>query len=666
MFTVIIKSVSVITLLATMIIGTSNERSIENREERSDIRSEIRLSPIDGKYIPTEMNYQGYLISVFDTSAVNDTLNMTFELFTQETGGTSFWSENHSAVIVSKGLFNLLLGSITSLNITYFSGDPLWLQTTVESEVLTPRKKIVSTAYSFRAQIADTADYVINGAPDNDWTISGSVLYPFSAYGLAMNGNVLYGSFANTHVCLGVNCTTGTPDQNHTNNTVSGGYSNTALESVSTVSGGYDNTASGSYSTVGGGYNNTALQLSSTISGGSGNTASGWYSTISGGLISTASGDYSTVSGGYDNTASGVYSTVSGGYNNTAYDTASTVSGGEDNSASGNSSTIGGGIHNISSYRCATVGGGWGNTSSGSSSTVGGGYDNTSSKALSTVSGGISNTASGEYSTVSGGGENTALGECSAVSGGGFNYASGDYSTVSGGWGNVSSGSHSTVGGGNRNINSGNYSTIPNGRYVNVSGDYSLGFGRGTYTDSINVIDNYDIVFGDGGYDYQFGINRENPSYPLHIGTNSSNGNGARLTAGGVWTNGCSRTFKENFTKPDPYKILELVKKLDIFRYNYKGDAGVYHISPVAEDFYDLFETGNDERYLAGIDVSGVALLAIKALAKENEEILVRVENNSEEIIQLRRENQELRSEIEQMRADIEMLKRLNNLDLNN
>jgi hypothetical protein len=36
-------------------------------------------------------------------------------------------------------------------------------------------------------------------------------------------------------------------------------------------------------------------------------------------------------------------------------------------------------------------------------------------------------------------------------------------------------------------------------------------------------------------------LNRQTPSFPLHVGANSTNGNGAHVTAGGVWTNGSSR-----------------------------------------------------------------------------------------------------------------------------
>lgn len=635
MLTVVIKTVSFITLLIALIIGTGNEPTIGFSSGMTDIRSEIRVSPQDGKDVPSQMNYQGYLILSADTTPVTADLDMVFELFTTETGGSSIWSETHNDVPVENGIFNVILGSTIPLDPDSFTGDPLWLQTTVEGEVLSPRKKIVTTAYSIRSLYADTADYVANGTPDNDWNISGNVLYPSAQYGLAMFGNTLHGTFVQTHVNLGNNCITGASGQNNL------------------------------YCTVGGGHNNTSSATYSTVGGGEENDNSGSGATISGGRNNQNSASYSAVGGGRDNIISETYSTIAGGYQNYI---------------SGEYSTIGGGRGNIATYFYTTVGGGYQNTCSGNRSTVAGGEGNTCYSAGATISGGYYNTCDSMYGVIGGGLYNASSNDCATIGGGGNNTVSGDFSTISGGMHNIISNIYSTISGGFWNSTSGICSTIPGGYQVNVSGDYSFGFGAGSTASSFDVADDYDVVFGDGDvYQYQFGINREDPLYPVHVGTNTSNGNGAYLTPGGIWTNGCSRTFKENFTRPDPAKILEMVKILDVFRYNYKGEDGVYHISPVAEDFYDLFKTGNDNRYLASLDVSGVALLAIQALVKENEEMLRITDDINVEIAELNiqidnltmenqdlnnqvdnlvSENQQLRSELDQIRADIELLKR--------
>jgi hypothetical protein len=94
---------------------------------------------------------------------------------------------------------------------------------------------------------------------DNDWDISGNLLYPSAEYGLSMRStNVFYGINDSTHVNFGIACITGTSAQNYKYCTVAGGYVNAASGDRATVAGGENNTASGNYSFVGGGLLNKA------------------------------------------------------------------------------------------------------------------------------------------------------------------------------------------------------------------------------------------------------------------------------------------------------------------------------------------------------------------------------------------------------------------------
>jgi len=129
------------------------------------------------------------------------------------------------------------------------------------------------------------------------------------------------------------------------------------------------------------------------------------------------------------------------------------------------------------------------------------------------------------------------------------------------------------------------------------------------------------------------GIARGDAAYPLHVGNGPSNGNGAHLTGGGAWTAGSSRTFKEDIRPVSSSRVLQEVLDLAVYRWRYKGSDEGEHMGPVAEDFFEAFELGNDERYISGVDGDGVALAAIQGLYK-----LV----------------QELQAENEQMRAVLE------------
>ena len=108
--------------------------------------------------IPHQINYQG---KVTDASGVglNGSYDMVFRLFDAATSGTELWSEPHSGVSVTKGLFNIVLGESNPINLPFDA--QYYLQIEVEGEVLTPRIPLKSVAYSYRAAIADTAGLVL-------------------------------------------------------------------------------------------------------------------------------------------------------------------------------------------------------------------------------------------------------------------------------------------------------------------------------------------------------------------------------------------------------------------------------------------------------------------------------------------------------------------------
>jgi hypothetical protein len=111
------------------------------------------------------------------------------------------------------------------------------------------------------------------------------------------------------------------------------------------------------------------------------------------------------------------------------------------------------------------------------------------------------------------------------------------------------------------------------------------------------------------------GINVTNPTHPLQIGTNGTNGNGAYLSVGGVWTNGSSKTFKDNIQTLNGQDILNKISSLPIDEWSYDNEGpDVRHIGPFAEDFYSIFGVGNDNMHISTIDPAGIALVGIQAL----------------------------------------------------
>jgi len=326
------------------------------------------------------ISYQGKLTTA-SGGCLNDTVQMTFTIYSDSLGTSSEWAETQPEVIVKEGVFSILLGSVDSIPASVFDGSIKYLGVQVESDPeMRPLKPMVSVAYAYKSLEADTANYAHAGAGgvDDDWAFrvtdtADTTLITRGPWGISRYGNALHGNADSTHVNLGAACTTGTSGQNHKYCTIGGGFRNTA-GGAATVGGGRDNIASGGASTVAGGISNIASGVVATVGGGESNTASG--------------GEFATVGGGWQNTASGNKSTVGGGEQNTAG-----ISG---------YTTVGGGYHNRASETSATVGGGWWNTASNTAGTVAGGVGNTASGMYATVPGGYIDTAAGDYSLAAG------------------------------------------------------------------------------------------------------------------------------------------------------------------------------------------------------------------------------------------------------------------------
>ena len=107
----------------------------------------------------TTINYQGRLADDAGNPQTG-TLGMSFAIWDAANGGGIIWGpENHSAVPVTDGLFNVGLGSQTSGGIptTVWNGDR-YLEITVGGETLTPRELIRSVPVAGMALTAQTAD----------------------------------------------------------------------------------------------------------------------------------------------------------------------------------------------------------------------------------------------------------------------------------------------------------------------------------------------------------------------------------------------------------------------------------------------------------------------------------------------------------------------------
>ena len=242
--------------------------------------------------VPRSMTYQGVLKNSGGEPLPDSFFDMTFRIFSQESGGAILWSQAASDTTDADGHF-----TITLVNLNLPFNQDYWLELEIGGQVLSPRQKVAMAGYAARSDTAGFALSVLGGS--SRWTLLGSALYTNSLWGIARGGasNSLRGTATETMVNLGVSCTTGTSLTNW-------GYS--------TVGGGYHNTASHQYATISGGYHNRATAGGATVSGGVEDTASGLYAAVGGGWANVASEDAAMIPGGLENEASGACSFAAG------------------------------------------------------------------------------------------------------------------------------------------------------------------------------------------------------------------------------------------------------------------------------------------------------------------------------------------------------------------
>jgi hypothetical protein len=180
---------------------------------------------------------------------------------------------------------------------------------------------------------------------------------------------------------------------------------------------------------------------------------------------------------------------------------------------------------------------------------------------------------------------------------------------------------------GNNNTAIGYAADVNGNGYTNAT---AIGSGAtATASNSIELGNNNVVFCGINGGTY-------NATKALVVGTNASNGNGAYLTTGGSWANGSSRTFKDDISAVDGAEILKKISQLEVARWKYKKTEE-YHIGPFAEQFHKLFNTGLDDKHISTVDPSGVALIGIQQLTKENQDMKKKIEDLQKQINELKK-----------------------------
>ncbi|MBS4015889.1 MAG: hypothetical protein KGZ86_05595, partial [Candidatus Latescibacteria bacterium] len=111
--------------------------------------------------IPKLLHYQGKLTTLAGLPVTDSTYSITFRLFNTLTGGSSFWNETQN-IATNQGIFNVLLGTNNSIDTIPQSGNCYLEMQVNPNPAMTPRIRLVSSAYAYLSKKADTSNYALS------------------------------------------------------------------------------------------------------------------------------------------------------------------------------------------------------------------------------------------------------------------------------------------------------------------------------------------------------------------------------------------------------------------------------------------------------------------------------------------------------------------------
>lgn len=104
--------------------------------------------------VPHLIRFQGKVTDK-EGQPLNGAYNITFRIYDAGTSGTLKWSETQEAIPVNNGIFTVLLGNKTNLDLPF--DEYYWLSLEVNDDgEMTPRQEIASVGYAIHAEVADS------------------------------------------------------------------------------------------------------------------------------------------------------------------------------------------------------------------------------------------------------------------------------------------------------------------------------------------------------------------------------------------------------------------------------------------------------------------------------------------------------------------------------
>ncbi|HEX6750737.1 MAG TPA: tail fiber domain-containing protein [Longimicrobium sp.] len=193
-----------------------------------------------------------------------------------------------------------------------------------------------------------------------------------------------------------------------------------------------------------------------------------------------------------------------------------------------------------------------------------------------------------------------------------------------------------------QNSASGNFSIAigKNARTANRQGSVVLGDGcAGFSSDSVYATANNQFVArGCGG---------------IRFFTSQNLSSGVEVAAGGgSWSSISDRNRKENFLGVDGEELLARLRNVPVSTWNYKTqDRSIRHMGPMAQDLFAAFGLGESNLMINSVDIDGVNLAGVQAVAARTDALRAQVHTLTEENTELRGRVTDLEARLQRLEA---------------
>lgn len=112
--------------------------------------------------VPPEVNHQGRLVDPAG-QPVTGPVDLTFQMYTNETGGLPLWEQTVTNVPVRQGIYDARFGDAALTNV--LTNTFCWLEVRLDGAAIGPRHRLLSVPYALRTEYAERLDPEFSGMP---------------------------------------------------------------------------------------------------------------------------------------------------------------------------------------------------------------------------------------------------------------------------------------------------------------------------------------------------------------------------------------------------------------------------------------------------------------------------------------------------------------------